>query len=433
MSGIAIIDLETTGLTRLDRIVEIGVVLVNPEGEIEGEFTTLVDPARDIGAGHIHGITASDLISAPTFVDVAPYLTCLLSGRVAVAHNASFDLTFLAREFARAGHWFPEQTPAVCTMRMSSAVLGGIRGLDKACEYLSIPNPQHHAALSDARAAAELLRLIVWEINGPATLPGGGVFEWVNDTGRLLGSTGGLSAFIYDAQRAWPVPETVSPPAACTRDAAALHNRQADGRLARLVRNLPSEMIEATCEDAITDYLGLLDQVLLDRFVTIEETETLASAIDDWGLGTEEVMIAHRRYLQSLAHAALRDGVVTAVEREDLERACLLLGLPSSEVDQALSAASNEVEAEQASGLTLSVGDRVCFTGTMSVPRSALEAMAISAGLVPGGVTKKTAALVAADPNSRSGKASKAANYGIPIVSEQVFLYALDRLSRQVP
>ncbi|MFD0203480.1 MULTISPECIES: BRCT domain-containing protein [Saccharothrix] len=58
----------------------------------------------------------------------------------------------------------------------------------------------------------------------------------------------------------------------------------------------------------------------------------------------------------------------------------------------------------------------------MSVPREVWEERALAAGLVVrDNVTKKTAVVVAADPDSLSGKAKKAAKYGIPIVTEDAF------------
>ena len=64
---IAVVDVETTGLSpwRHDRIVEIAVVLLSPDGEIEDEYESLVNPGRDVGPTSIHGISASDLIDAP--------------------------------------------------------------------------------------------------------------------------------------------------------------------------------------------------------------------------------------------------------------------------------------------------------------------------------------------------------------------------------
>jgi DNA polymerase-3 subunit epsilon len=57
----------------------------------------------------------------------------------------------------------------------------------------------------------------------------------------------------------------------------------------------------------------------------------------------------------------------------------------------------------------------------MTVPRDVLEREATSMGLVVGGLTKRTKLLVAADPDSLSGKAKKARDYGVAIVSESGF------------
>jgi DNA polymerase-3 subunit epsilon len=55
----------------------------------------------------------------------------------------------------------------------------------------------------------------------------------------------------------------------------------------------------------------------------------------------------------------------------------------------------------------------------MSRTRSALERELRDLGLVPWrAVTRKVKLLVAADPDSLSGKARKARDYGIPIVDE---------------
>jgi DNA polymerase-3 subunit epsilon len=54
----------------------------------------------------------------------------------------------------------------------------------------------------------------------------------------------------------------------------------------------------------------------------------------------------------------------------------------------------------------------------MTHPRETIEAMLAERGLVAGGLTKRTRLLVAADPDSQSGKASKARSYAVPIVNE---------------
>lgn len=62
----------------------------------------------------------------------------------------------------------------------------------------------------------------------------------------------------------------------------------------------------------------------------------------------------------------------------------------------------------------------VVLTGEMMRERSAWEADLRKRGFVPHPtVTKKVALVVAADPDSLSGKAKKARDYGIPIVGEE--------------
>jgi len=57
--------------------------------------------------------------------------------------------------------------------------------------------------------------------------------------------------------------------------------------------------------------------------------------------------------------------------------------------------------------------------GEMSLPRSAIELELVARGFTPWpAVTKKVALVVAADPDSLSGKARKARDYGIPVVGE---------------
>ena len=66
MSLLAVIDTETTGLYpyRHDRIVEIAAVVMGPDGGILREFASLINPERDIGPTSIHGLAASDIVTA---------------------------------------------------------------------------------------------------------------------------------------------------------------------------------------------------------------------------------------------------------------------------------------------------------------------------------------------------------------------------------
>lgn len=61
------------------------------------------------------------------------------------------------------------------------------------------------------------------------------------------------------------------------------------------------------------------------------------------------------------------------------------------------------------------------ITGDTRRSRGDWEARLSAVGLTNGTVTKATRVVVAADPDSQSGKAQKAREYGVPIVTEAAF------------
>jgi DNA polymerase-3 subunit epsilon len=77
---IAVIDVETTGLYKSDRVVEIAIVTLDGDGAITDEFDTLINPARDVGPTWIHRITPSMVSSAPLFADVAGHIAARVHG-----------------------------------------------------------------------------------------------------------------------------------------------------------------------------------------------------------------------------------------------------------------------------------------------------------------------------------------------------------------
>ena len=101
------LDTETTGLNPRygDRIVEVALARFQ-RGVMENFFVSLVNPRRPIGPGaaRIHGITDDDVRDAPVFAEIVPQLCAELSETVIVAHNAPFDLGFIANEFQLARH-----------------------------------------------------------------------------------------------------------------------------------------------------------------------------------------------------------------------------------------------------------------------------------------------------------------------------------------
>ena len=77
-----------------------------------------------------------------------------------VAHNVKFDYGFIQREFAKVGVEFVRAHLCTCAgMRKTHPGLKSY-GLKNLTEHFEIKLDQHHRALSDARAAAELLVLM---------------------------------------------------------------------------------------------------------------------------------------------------------------------------------------------------------------------------------------------------------------------------------
>ncbi|MEW4486886.1 3'-5' exonuclease [Thalassoglobus sp. JC818] len=58
----AVIDVEPTGLRATDRVIEIGIVVLDQDLEVIDEYETLIDPMRDVGETSIHGISPSMLV-----------------------------------------------------------------------------------------------------------------------------------------------------------------------------------------------------------------------------------------------------------------------------------------------------------------------------------------------------------------------------------
>src|SRR5689334_25403416 len=95
--GYAVVDVETTGLARDDRIISAAVYRLDERGEVEDHWYTLVNPERDPGPVWIHGLTSEVLEGAPLFADVAEEFGARLVRRVLVAHNADFEWQRMAR------------------------------------------------------------------------------------------------------------------------------------------------------------------------------------------------------------------------------------------------------------------------------------------------------------------------------------------------
>ncbi|WP_172582247.1 exonuclease domain-containing protein [Subtercola boreus] len=412
--GFAVIDFETTGLAPEyhHRVIEIAVVHVDPHGAIEGTWQTLVNPMRDLGPTHIHGVRGADARQAPLFEQVAAQFVELLAGRVLVAHNASFEARFLRAELARIDAASPVANDhALCTMRLAREFLPGAgRSLADCCAAYDIELVNAHEAAVDAFATAELLARYLDDN------PGHPLWKQYES---------------HAARHLWP---TLSAPPARAPWHPRSHDTDAPNArsfLGTTMALLPAVDIDPRANPSQQDYLALLDEALADGFLSLSEADALHDMAAALGIDAFTRERLHQRYFDDLVTVAWADGILTDDEIADIAQVALLLDIPDKAVTDALNEPARKTEpaprqpdhvgkhsgSAETDVIQLAPGDLVVLTGEMPEPRSYYEDKLAAAGLVPWtAVTKKVKLVVAADPDSLSGKARKAHDYGIPIV-----------------
>lgn len=319
---------------------------------------------------------------APTFDEVAHHVAARLDGAVCAAHNLPFDRRMVGNELERVGidiHW----GEGLDTLSVTGCKL------HVACTEYGIGLHDAHRALADARATAQLLVALADSFDAPCA----------------------------------PVaarPLHVTPLRIRTRDGDA-HAPVPEPYLAALARGVHSA-------PDVAPYVDLLDTAISDLKLTGVERDELQALASELGLDEHQVRRAHRGFLNGLIDAALDDAVITDDEYEQLCRAAALLDVDVDLVDRR----TDDYRCSE-QHVPLTAGLAVCFTGaatTLSgdeLARDDLEDAARRAGLSPvrSVTTSGCDLLVAADCNTRSGKATNARRYGVPIACFTDFLEAL--------
>lgn len=375
---ICVVDCETTGVYSTDRVVELAIITLALDGTVLETWDTLIHPRRDVGATHIHGLTAEILRDAPTFQDVAGDIALRLHGACLAAHNLPFDHRMIAGEFSRIDvELFPHAG-------IDTLTATGCR-LSLACATHGITLEHAHSALADATATAHLLCYVAEHCQTGAPL----------DVPVTLARSGR----VFPRSAAGPITITEPP------------------HVAALAATLDHSGLEAS----ILAYLELVDRAVADLHLDAHERVELERFAGELGLDDAHRAQAHRRLVSDLIDAALADHVVTADELDVLLRVAAALDVDARVVEQRTRTARAATVA-----VRLDAGLEAVFTGDdPSRPREDLIHQAQAYGLTVGkNVTKRTDMLVAFDAESASGKAAKARSYGVPILSTAQFAAA---------
>ncbi|WP_313951808.1 3'-5' exonuclease, partial [Accumulibacter sp.] len=171
------LDIETTGLDPVrDGIVSIGLVPMRLERIFASQSRLwIVKPRSPLleKSVALHGITHSQLVSAPDLIDILDALLAAIAGHVVVVHCRAIERQFLNNALrARIGEAI--EFPVIDTMELEARLhrrkspgliarifrhqpLPSIRLAASRCRY-ALPRYRLHHALTDALASAELLQ-----------------------------------------------------------------------------------------------------------------------------------------------------------------------------------------------------------------------------------------------------------------------------------
>lgn len=114
-----ILDTETTGTGELDRVIQLGyIVLGSKEIEVHNEFCSS-DVPISFGAMEVHGITPDMIEGKPACKETAAYKRLLklnTNDNYIIIHNAPFDLDMLKKE------GFTTQMKVIDTLRVAKHI-----------------------------------------------------------------------------------------------------------------------------------------------------------------------------------------------------------------------------------------------------------------------------------------------------------------------
>ncbi len=158
-----VFDLETTGFSPTrNRIIEIGAVKV-VDGRISDRFSTFVNPGVPIPPRitEVTSITDDMVADAPEITAVLPEFLKFCQGCVLVAHNADFDYSFLCKKGAEQG--LDTEFTVVDTVGVARVLFPHMARytLDSVAKAMKISLVNHHRAVEDAEATAEIFEKMI--------------------------------------------------------------------------------------------------------------------------------------------------------------------------------------------------------------------------------------------------------------------------------
>ena len=158
-----VFDIETTGFSPVkNRIIEIGAVKV-VDGVITDKFSTFVNPDVPIpfDIEKLTSINDAMVLPYPKIDVILPQFLEFVGDAVLVAHNAGFDVGFIGHYAEALG--LPFSPTVLDTVSLARLLLPNLNRfkLDTVAKALNISLENHHRAVDDAGATAEIFAAFV--------------------------------------------------------------------------------------------------------------------------------------------------------------------------------------------------------------------------------------------------------------------------------
>jgi len=162
MQSYVVFDFETTGFSPVkNEIIQIGAVKFDAESHEElSRFNQLVRPERSYVSTQIArltGIHGKDLLDKPVIAEVLPDFLAFISDSLLIAHNASFDMSFLLQAMADCGIERAESFKVYDTLAEAKSLMKAKSyKLEDLKQELGMTDVRSHDALNDCLITAKL-------------------------------------------------------------------------------------------------------------------------------------------------------------------------------------------------------------------------------------------------------------------------------------
>lgn len=399
-----LIDLETTGLfpSKYDKITEISLKKVNKKGDLIDKYTTLVNPERDLGPTSLHKISNLDINNAPKFDEIYNYILWFINETCLIGHNISFDVKFLNHQLSQqSSEVVILEENTLCTLKFASAKRIP-RKLEGIQQLLRGNVDSLHSADNDTEVIREMFNHL-------------SLGKWIDKQDfKLLN----LSVSNPDEKIEVNRGEGI---------------KSLNGFSEKLI--FESSKQSKDFEDyELNKYAELVERAVEDKVVNSNEINELQEFINDNVITSEDANFVNKELFKNYCAIAYSDFVITEDEKAELKVLAKLLSIKEDDYDETLSTVINK-EIKPKETKENFDGMSVCFSGDINVSinnknytRKEIEQLAINSGLeLKSGVSKKLDLLVVADTQTQSGKARKARDYGIRIISGSDFLNKLNK------